>query len=147
MHKHRNLVKLMMLVSTNGYIIDCFGPYLANGHNNDAKIFKKIVEDARKIQDLFKKDDIYIVDRGFRDILSYLESMGIDSKMPAFLDKINKQHSTFEANESHLVIKIRWIVEAVNGLIKKWKYFDNVVLNKYIKHIKQDFRFVYAIIN
>ena len=38
MHKHRNLVKLMMFVRTNGYIIDCFGPYLANGNSNDAKI-------------------------------------------------------------------------------------------------------------
>ena len=46
MHKNRNLVKLMMLVSRNGYKIDCFGPYLANGHNNGAKILKNIVEDA-----------------------------------------------------------------------------------------------------
>ena len=86
MHKNRNLVKLMMLVSTNGYIIDRFGPYLANGHNNDAKIFKIIVEDASKIQDFFKKDDICILDSGFRDILSYLESMRIDTKIPAYLN-------------------------------------------------------------
>ncbi len=30
-HKHRNLVKFMILCSTDGYIIDVIGPYLCNG--------------------------------------------------------------------------------------------------------------------
>ena len=67
--------------------------------------------------------------------------------MPAYLQKNEKQHSVKEANESRLVTKIRWVVESVNGVIKTWKYFDQVVLNINIPHIKQDFRLVCALIN
>ena len=37
-HKNRPLVKMMVIVSTKGYIIEVLGPYLANGANNDANI-------------------------------------------------------------------------------------------------------------
>ncbi|XP_061186275.1 uncharacterized protein LOC133194309 [Saccostrea echinata] len=37
MHKHRPLLKPMMIVSTTGYIVSVFGPYLADPRNNDMK--------------------------------------------------------------------------------------------------------------
>ena len=37
-HKGRPLVKLMMLVATDGYILTVLGPYLADGKNSDASI-------------------------------------------------------------------------------------------------------------
>lgn len=147
MHKGRNLVKMMMVVSTSGYILETFGPYLANGKNNVAQITKHIAEDENKLKSYFKNSDLFIVDRGFRDVLEYLDSVGFDTKMPDYLAKNQKQHDVLEANESRLVTKIRWVVEAVNGLIKNWKYFDNIILNVNIPHIKRDFRIVCAIIN
>jgi hypothetical protein len=147
MHKGRNLVKMMMVFSTTGYIIEVFGRYLADGKNNDAKITKHIAEDGNKLKSYFKNDDLFIVDRGFRDILDYLDSIGIEAKMTAYLEKNKKQHDVLEANESRLVTKIIWVVEAANGVIKTWKYFDNVVLNTNIPHIKRDFRIVCALIN
>ena len=50
-----------------------------------------------------------------------------------------KQHNTEDANSSRLVTKIRWVIESANGRIKKWKYFSNVLINKNIHTIKQDF--------
>jgi hypothetical protein len=48
--------------------------------------------------------------------------------MPSFLVG-SAQHSTADANSSRVVTKIRWIIEAVNSRIKKWKYFANVLSN------------------
>ena len=102
MHKGRNLLKFMMIVSTTGFVIDCLGPYLANGANNDAQITKSIMKKEDDCKRFFQNGDVFIVDRGFRDSLDFLKKMGIDPKMPSFLtDK--KQHSDIKANESRLV--------------------------------------------
>ena len=129
MHKHRHLLKMMLAVSTTGFIVDCFGPYLSNGHNNDASIMKNILDDHEKFTSFFRPDDHFVVDRGFRDCLRFLEEFGIKSKIPAFL--FEKQHSDLEANESRLVTKVRWVVESVNGLIKQWNYFKQYKYTAY----------------
>lgn len=36
------------------------------------------------IRDFFEYDDIFVVDRGFRDCLTYLESLRFEAKMPSF---------------------------------------------------------------
>ena len=66
--------------------------------------------------------------------------------MPHFL-KSGTQHCTLEANESRIVTKIRWIVESVNGIIKRWKHFKHDLLNTNIPYIQDDFRIVCALIN
>ena len=136
-----------MLVSTTGRVIDVFGPYYANAANYDAGIMHDLFQtDKIKFECFFKADDIFIVDRGFNDVLEFLQELGIDVKMPSFL-KGKKQHSTQEANKSRLVTKVRWVVEAVNGLIKTWLFFKNIVPNKSIRYIGDDFRAVCALIN
>jgi len=47
MHKGRPLVKPMMIVSTTGYILDVFGPYFADGKNNDANILNNLIKKKR----------------------------------------------------------------------------------------------------
>ena len=118
-HKYRNLLKFMMLVATDGYIIDAIGPYLANGKNNDANITIDMFEKSTEIQNWFETNDIFVVDRGFRDCSSYLKKNGYKISTPAFLGN-KKQHSTKEANESRLVTMIRWVVESANGRIKRY---------------------------
>ena len=71
MHKHRNLLKIMIIISTTGHIIECFGPYFAKGNNNHAKISQDTLKDKTRINGFFKDQDIFIVDRGFRDILEF----------------------------------------------------------------------------
>lgn len=34
-----------------------------------------------------------------------------------------------------MIIKVRWIVEVVNGRIKKWKFLDKVLLNIFVLFI------------
>lgn len=74
MHKHRPLLKFMILVATDGHIIDVVGPYISNGHNNDASITQDIfTRNLNEICDFFEEDDLFVVDRGFRDSLDFMD--------------------------------------------------------------------------
>lgn len=148
MHKNRPLVKLFVITSTDGYIVDVMGPYLSNGKNNDASIIKHIItSNTGNIMEFLKDDDVLIVDRGFRDDIPFLNELGFKTHMPAFLQKSVKQHSTNEENMTRFLTKERWVVEAANGRIKKWKFLDNVVCNSQIPHIRDFVRVICAIIN
>jgi len=135
----------MMIVSTDGHIIEVIGPYLADGKNNDAGITKDILENTTCAENWFAKEDIFVVDRGFRDSLEYLKEEDYVTKMPAF-QKNRSQHSTQEANETRKITSIRWIVESANGRIKRWEYFNNIVQNKSIPYLEMVFRFVCALV-
>lgn len=147
-HKNRPLVKPMVIVSTTGYIVSVLGPYFADHKNNDASILKHNFQtNMENIKDWLQQDDVLIVDRGFRDSISFLESLGIQAQMPAFLPKGQKQHTADEANSSRLVTKIRWIVESVNGRLKQWKYLQNVVPNTQIPYIREYVCLIAALCN
>ncbi|CAC5380893.1 unnamed protein product [Mytilus coruscus] len=65
-------------------------------------MFNTNVEDIKEwVQD----NDIFVVDRGFRDSLELLDDLGIKAQMPSFLSKGQKQMTTDEANASRLVTK------------------------------------------
>ena len=105
LHKGRPLVKPMVIVSTTGYFISVIGPYLAR--NNDAAILNHIMRtNVEDIRGWVQEEDIFIVDRGFRDSISYLEEMGIKAEMPAFMARGETQMSTESANTSRLVTKV-----------------------------------------
>lgn len=58
----------MMIVSTSGYIISVLGPYLADSKTSDAKILSHMIQtNVEDIRKWVEEDDIFIVDRGFRD--------------------------------------------------------------------------------
>lgn len=146
LHKHRPLVKPMVIVGTDGYILSILGPYYAK--NNDALITKHILKtNTDGMKSWLNDNDIFIVDRGFRDVSGYLIEEGYEVKMPQYLQKGNSQHSTEEANTSRLVTKVRWVVESVNTRIKQWKFFDKVVSNHYIPYIGDFLRIVCALFN
>ncbi len=136
----------MMIVATDGHIIDAIGPYLADGKNNDASIAKDIFQSINQAEKWFSKDDIFVVDRGFRDSLDFFEENSFLTKMPAF-NKNQKQHTTKEANETRIITSMRWVVESANGRIKRWEYLNNIVQNKSIPFLEMDFRFVCALVN
>lgn len=148
MHKHRPLIKPMVVVTTTGYILSVVGPFFADGKNNDAAIMRNMINtNADGINDWLKEGDIFILDRGFRDVLELLEDGGFHTESPAFLPKSSKQFSTNDANHSRLVTKIRWAVECINGRIKSWKYFDKVVPNSDIHNVKDYLQIVAALCN
>ncbi|XP_062618934.1 uncharacterized protein LOC134280537 [Saccostrea cucullata] len=147
-HKHRPLIKPMIVVTTSGYVVSVLGPYLADSKNSDAKILTHMIEtNVEEIKDWIKEEDIFIVDRGFRDAETLLNDIGIHVEMPSFLPRGTKQHTTEEANATRLVTKLRWVVESVNGRIKTWNYLDRTIPNSQIPHIGDYVRIISAICN
>lgn len=114
MQKHRNLVKFMMCVSTDGTILSADGPFSAR--KNDASILKEIMQKNNTIFNLLRPGDIVVLDRGFRDCVSLVRSRGLILKIPAFTQKA--QFTTKQANISRYATKTRFVVEVKNGHVK-----------------------------
>ena len=112
------MVKPFVVCASDGQIVDIYGLYPAN--QNDAHILSHILQDPNGIRSILKKNDIFLLDRGFRDCIQALNTVyNLNPKMPSFLSSKNKQLSTFEANQSRLVTKCRWVVEVTNAFLKK----------------------------
>ncbi|CAF2624748.1 unnamed protein product [Rotaria sp. Silwood2] len=148
LHKGKPLVKPMMIVSSDGYIISVMGPFLADGRNNDAEITKNIIYNNKQgFTDWLHPGDLVLVDRGFRDCIPDLEKFGYKTKMPCFLKKDQSQFTTCEANQTRLVTKIRWVIESANGRVKQWQFFNKIIPNSMIEKIGDYFEIVCAMIN
>lgn len=144
--KHRHLFKIMKIVATDGTIIDVFGPFEAT--INDANILKKIFEQT-SIGKMYNAGDIVLLDRGFRDCVKFLENKKIVVKIPAFVQKgTNGQLTTKQANQSRLVSKMRFIIEAANGRMKnKWHLFGKIVPSILSRNLMSDYRIGAALLN
>ncbi|XP_062607931.1 uncharacterized protein LOC134269743 [Saccostrea cucullata] len=148
LHKNRPLVKPMMVVASDGYILSVMGPYVADCHNNDASITKHMYsQNAENIQVWLKEDDVVVVDRGFRDAVTFMEDIGLKVHMPFYLQRGEKQHTTTEANLSRMVTKVRWVVESANGRLKQWRLLDKVIPNKLLPQVGDFVRIVCALCN
>lgn len=101
MHKHRPLIKPMVVVTMTWYILSVVGPFFADGINNDAAIMRNMINtNADGINEWLKEGNIFILDRGFRVVLELLEDGGFHTEYPAFLTKISEHFSTNNANHS-----------------------------------------------
>lgn len=148
-HKGRHLVKPALLVSPNGYILDIHGPYFSDSRNNDAAMLQNEFDrNEDRMREWFPEGSIIVVDRGYRDVTELFRNLGIYWKMPALLQPGQRQLSTEEANESRLVTKTRWIVEARNGHIKSiFKFFAQVIRVPHLHNLGNFYRIAGAIIN
>lgn len=146
--KKRNFLRPMMCVTTNGYIIDVFGPFAAV--ENDAKCMKSILRNIPAVTETIEPGDVFIFDRGFRDCLNELREMAYVVKTPEFT-KTNhptQQLTTDQANRSRLVTKTRFVVETRNGHIKKiFPVFDQRWSTLCIHTLGEDLRIAAALIN
>ncbi|XP_071122620.1 uncharacterized protein, partial [Mytilus edulis] len=107
LHKSRPLVKPMVVVSTTGHFVSILGPYLSR--NNDASILIHMMKcNVDDIKSFVNENDIFVVDRGFRDSISLLEELGIKAAMPTFMKKGEKQMSDADANTSRMVTKVKY---------------------------------------
>ncbi|CAC5365557.1 unnamed protein product [Mytilus coruscus] len=108
MLKGRLLVKPMLIVGADGFILNVMGPYFADYHNNDASITKHLFEtNAEDIKNWIQENDVLVVDRGFRDAQKFLKNMNLKVEMPLYIKKGIKQRPTEEANASRLITKVR----------------------------------------
>ncbi|KYN19756.1 hypothetical protein ALC57_07909 [Trachymyrmex cornetzi] len=148
-HKGRHLLKPALIVAPDGYILEIQGPYFSDASNNDAALLQnEFNNEAARMNEWFRENDIIIVDRGYRDIMDLLTRLGITCKMPAFLQTGERQLSTEDGNESRLVTKNRWVVEARNGHLKSiFKFLAQVMQIQHLPNLGDFYRIAGAIIN
>lgn len=104
LHKNRNLYKIQLVVFPDGYILDASGIYYTDRNNNDATILKWHCEHSDLL--LFLEDnDTVILDRGYRDVVGYLQNQGINVCMPELLPKNERRFSCDSANSSRKVFR------------------------------------------
>lgn len=136
------------MVAPDGYILDIHGPYFSDSQNNDAATLRNEFNNDEDINDWFGEGDIIIIDRGYRDVIPLLEESGLICRMPPLLEAGEHQLSTEDANESRVITKTRWIVEARNGHLKsKFKLLNNIQQIHVIPNVGDFYRISGAIIN
>lgn len=146
-HKGRHLLKPVLIVAPDGYILDIQGPYFSDSRNNDAAILQNEF-DRDTVRRWFQENDIALVDRGYRDAIEILARLGIAWKMTAHLQPNERQLSTEDANDSRIITKSRWIVEARNGHIKSmFKFLQQMIHIQHLPHLGDFYRIAGAIIN
>ncbi|XP_075589844.1 uncharacterized protein LOC142597771 [Dermatophagoides farinae] len=115
MHKNTSLCKPFTVCTTDGFILDVSGPF--NAKMNDAQILDFLLQETNGLSTILRPGDIFVLDRGFRDVVPVLKKKGYKVLMPAFKDKGRTQLTCQQSNESRFVTKIRWVVEAIHGII------------------------------
>ncbi|CAH0717099.1 unnamed protein product, partial [Brenthis ino] len=140
LHKHLNLVKPFMIVCCDGHILDYLGPYKATV--NDATIMSNEFRNSNgEMRRCFREGDVFILDRGFRDVIPELIEYGYHAHMPESLSEGEHQLATQQAKKLRCVTMCRWVVEVVNGRHKRdFKLFRQEFFNKAAKHLMIDFR-------
>lgn len=148
-HKGKHLIKPSMFVAPDGFILNILGPYFSNTQNNDANILTSEFErDVEGMRNWFRDQDIFIIDRGYRDAIPTLERLGINIEMPSLLAQGQRQLTTEEANSSRIVTKSRWVVEARNGQMKSiFKFFHDKIIYAHVSNIRDFLLICAGIIN
>lgn len=123
------------------------GPHAAT--TSDATIMNAYIEnEINPIHYVLHNNDTFVLDRGFRDAISILETWGYQAYMPPTKLRSEGQLSTVEANKSRLVTIVRWVVEVVNGWIKRdFKIFRQEYFNRAMTHLFVDIRIAAALLN
>ena len=136
----------MSLCLADGYCLDTLGPFF--GTANDATITNHIATMKNVLERWCEAGELMIVDRGFRDVAKAFSHLGYDEpKMPVYLPKEQKQHTTKEANEERLVMKVRWIVESYHARLKKWRFSSDRMENQLLPKLQDCVRIVSAALN
>ena len=91
-----------LVVAPDGYIVDVHGPYFSDSRNNDASILLNEMPDHQNnLRQWLDDGDIFVVDRGYRDSVEFLEGLNLNCEIPPFLPRNQRQFTTEEANKSH----------------------------------------------
>ena len=100
-------------------------------------------KDDIALRNLIRKKDVMVLDRGFRDVIKHLEQeYELITLMPCC--SLDKQLTTYQANCTRMVTKIRNVIERKNGIFKIYNALEKC-RNSQLTHITQDFKNVAAI--
>ena len=120
------------------YILDIHGPYFADERNNDASILiNQFGKDIDNINEWFQDGDTFLVDRGYRYALQFLENQRYNVQMPPVINGNQHQLTTEMAIRARMVTMYRWVVEARNGHVKTiYSFLNGLIPRAYILHLK-----------
>ncbi|CAF2781914.1 unnamed protein product [Rotaria sp. Silwood2] len=143
----RNCIKFHCITTLDGTFVGIQGGYGATGHNNEESIINSLTNNNYGIdnddddniyhnhmtqtfffKNIFKNNDILILDRGY----TRMEKRRYQLRIPSSIDKSKAQLSIKQANESRLVTFHRNVVERAIGRLKKWKFLQNRVVHQYV---------------
>lgn len=110
--KKMPLLKPMVGCAPDGYVLFVLGPYDAT--HNDAVILKDCLSRYQNTLAVLQKNDVVVVDNGFRDVVGDLQQKELITYLPG-----TGQRTTIEANKARFVTKIRWVNEQLFGRLKK----------------------------
>ncbi|XP_063383693.1 uncharacterized protein LOC134669975 [Cydia fagiglandana] len=145
-HKFRNLIKPYLVVCPDGYIVDVAGPYAAT--TSDADIMSQELAVDGPMNYVLEAGDVFIVDRGFRNSIPDIEACGYEAHMPPTKQPHETQLSTEDANKSRLVTIVRWVVEVINGRLKRdFKLLRQEYCNRALPKSFNDVRIAAALTN
>lgn len=136
------LIKPMVGCTPDGYVLFVLGPYDAK--HNDATILQECFERYEDTLAIIEEGDFMFLDRGFRDVLTYLTEI---KKIRAYIPGLGCLE-TLEANITRFITKIRWIIEQLFGRLKK--KFRLLAIPAYNSTLSYDFEFVligFALLN
>lgn len=139
--KKMPLTKPMVGCAPDGYVLYVLGPYDAT--HNDATILKDCMVRYEETLDALQRNDVIIVDNGFRDALDALKQRGLTAYVPG-----TGQRDTIEANKARFVTKVRWVNEQLFGrLKKKFKLFALPAHNSTLLHDYDSLLIAFALLN
>ncbi|KAJ8673315.1 hypothetical protein QAD02_004577 [Eretmocerus hayati] len=150
LHKHRHLLKPIVIVAPDGRILCILGPYFSDSRNNDAQVLiDQFNRDVDSLAVWMQRGDIILADRAYRDLRAFLmRLLGIDVQMPAFLQRGQNQLSTEDANESRKITRSRWVVESRNGHFRSvFKFLAGTINMMHAVHLNDFYRITGAILN
>ena len=134
-------------MTPDGKILDIFGPEnLWQASLSDADILKELMK-LEEFKTSFKPGDIFVIDRGFRDVKEQLENQGYIVKIPPHRAPRQKQLTTVQANEQRDCTAVRWIIEVINRRLKCNRYLSRNLGIRAVPHLLEDTRIAAAIHN
>lgn len=113
--------------------------------NNDAAMIGRMLTmNFEGMNDWLQTKDLYIVDRGFRDVIVLISwRTGTICKNVRLFEKKKFQTAYYR---SRLSTKIWWIVEIIFRRLNQWQFFFSdrvhVVSNQYILHLGEFLRII-----
>jgi len=116
---------------------------------NDAALLQsELTENKSEMLNWFTAGDVYLLGRGYRDVLPFLSQLGFIAKMPPCRAHNQRQLETTDANEARSITMQRWAVEVRNEHIKSlFKFFDSRITYHNLLHLREYYLFAGAMIN
>lgn len=113
-YKNRHLAKITLITAPDGFILAILGPHFSDSRNNYASILDKELDTNDELRHYLRFRDLFLFDRGYRDVVARLRRMGFEVRMSPLRRGRSQLHKE-DADEAKFVSVNRWVIEVKNG--------------------------------